>query len=203
MRLHRFFFLAAAALVGILVLATPPGRALAADDAASFVGKAADSVLALARDESLSQDESKRRLRTIAEQDFDVPRIARFAVGQYWRTASDTDRQQFVEAFEDYMVQVYATHFRQYSGAYFKVVGQRQQGDTTMVTTEIAQASGQPPAKVIWQVARQPNGYKITDVAIEGISQAITYREEFSSVLAQHGGQVSALTQQLREKAKG
>ena len=185
----------------MLALAAP--RALAAEDAGSFVSHAADSVLSLARDKGLSQDEFKRRLRAIAEQDFDVPRIARFALGQYWRSASDTDRQEFVEAFEDYMVEVYATHFRQYSGAYFKVVGQGQQGDTTMVTTEIAQASGQPPAKVIWQVARQPNGYKITDVAIEGISQAITYREEFSSVLAQHGGQVSALTQQLREKAKG
>ena len=65
------------------------------------------------------------------------------------------------------------------------------------------QATGQPPAKVIWQVARQPNGYKITDVMIEGISQAITYREEFSSVIGLYGGQVSALTQQLREKAKG
>jgi len=202
MHLHRFFLLAAA-LAGMVALATPAGRALAADDAASFVGQAADSVLALARDKGLSQHKFKERLRTIAEQDFDVPRIARFALGQYWRSASDTDRQEFVEAFEDYMVEVYATHFRQYSGANFKVVGQRAQGDTTMVTTEIAQASGQPPAKVIWQVAHQPNGYKITDVVIEGISQAITYREEFSSVIGLHGGQVSALTQQLREKAKG
>jgi phospholipid transport system substrate-binding protein len=202
MRLHRLFFLAAPALAGMLALMTPVG-ALAAEDAAGFVGHAADSVLALARDKSLSQDQFKQRLRTIAEQDFDVPRIARFTLGQAWRTASDTDRQQFVEAFEEYMVQVYATRFRQYSGANFKVVGQRPEGDTTMVTTEIAQATGQPPAKVIWQIARQPNGYKITDVVIEGISQAVTYREEFSSVLAQHGGQVSALTQQLREKAKG
>ena len=203
MRLHRLFFLAAPALAGMLALMTPAGRALAAEDAAGFVSHAADSVLSLARDKSLSQDQFKQRLRTIAEQDFDVPRIARFALGQYWRTASDMDRQQFVEAFEEYMVQVYATRFRQYSGANFKVVGQRQEGDTTMVTTEIAQATGQPPAKVIWQIARQPNGYKITDVVIEGISQAVTYREEFGSVIAQHGGQVSALTQQLREKAKG
>ena len=202
MRLHhRFFFLAAAALAGMLALSAP--RVLAAEDATSFVSHAADSVLSLARDKGLSQDEFKRRLRAIAEQDFDVPRIARFALGQYWRSASDTDRQQFVAAFEDYMVQVYATRFRQYSGASFKVMGQRAQGDTTMVTTEIAQASGQPPAKVIWQIARQPNGYKITDVVIEGISQAVTYREEFSSVIEQHGGQISALTQQLREKAKG
>ena len=202
MHLHRFFLLAAA-LAGMVALATPAGRALAADEAASFVGQAADSVLALARDKGLSQHKFKEGLRTIAEQDFDVPRIARFALGQYWRSASDTDRQQFVAAFEDYMVQVYATRFRQYSGASFKVMGQRAQGDTTMVTTEIAQASGQPPAKVIWQIARQPNGYKITDVVIEGISQAVTYREEFSSVIEQHGGQISALTQQLREKAKG
>ena len=202
MRLHhRFFSPLATALAGMLALAAP--RALAAEDAGSFVGHAADAVLALARDKGISQDEFKQRLRTIAEQDFDVPRIARFALGQYWRTASDTDRQQFVEAFEDYMVQVYATRFRQYSGANFKVVGQRAQGDTTMVTTEIAQASGQPPAKVIWQIAHQPNGYKITDVAMEGISQAVTYREEFSSVIEQHGGQISTLTQQLREKAKG
>jgi len=200
MRLHRLFFLAFALAV-MLTLVSP--RVLAADDAANFVSHAADSVLALARDKGLSQDEFKQRLRAIAEQDFDVPRIARFALGPYWRTASDTDRQQFVDAFKDYMVQVYATRFRQYSGANFKVVGQRQEGDTTMVTTEIAQSPGQPPAKVIWQIARQPNGYKITDVVIEGISQAVTYREEFSSVIAQHGGQVSALTQQLREKAKG
>jgi phospholipid transport system substrate-binding protein len=200
MRLHRLFFLASALAV-VLMLATP--RVLAADDAANFVSHAADSVLALARDKSISQDEFKKRLRTIAEQDFDVPRIARFALGQYWRTASETDRQQFVDAFEDYMVQVYATRFRQYSGANFKVMGQRQEGNATMVTTQIAQAPGQQPAKVIWQIARQPNGYKITDVAIEGISQAVTYREEFSSVIAQHGGQVSGLTQHLREKAKG
>jgi phospholipid transport system substrate-binding protein len=200
MRLHRLFFLAAA-LAGMLALAAP--RVLAADDAASFVSHAADSVLALARDKGISQDEFKKRLRAIAEQDFDVPRIARFALGQYWRTTSDTDRQQFVDAFEDYMVQVYATRFRQYSGANFKVMGQRQEGNATMVTTQIAQAPGQQPAKVIWQIARQPNGYKITDVAIEGISQAVTYREEFSSVIAQHGGQVSGLTQHLREKAKG
>jgi phospholipid transport system substrate-binding protein len=202
MRFNRLF-LVAAVLAGTLTLATPAERAFAADDDASFVANAADSVLALARDKGLSQDEFKQRLRTIAEQDFDVPRIARFALGQYWRTASDTERQQFVDAFKGYLVQVYATRFHQYSGANFKVVDQRQQGDTTLVTTEIAQASGQPPAKVIWQVARQANGYKITDVVIEGISQAVTYREEFSSVIGQHGGQVSALTQQLREKAKG
>lgn len=196
-------FLLALGLTGLLAMAAPARPALAANSAGDFIAQAAGSVLTLARDQSLSQDQLTQRLRTIADHDFDGPRIAQFVLGRYWRTASDAERQQFIQAFQEYMVQVYASRFRQYSGAQFKVVGQRQEGKSTMVTTEIDRGKG-PPAKVIWQVANAPDGsYKITDVSIEGISQAVTYRQEFSSVIEQHGGQVSALTQQLRQKASG
>lgn len=194
-------FLVALGLGGLVALSMPAAPAAAANDAASFIAQAADNVLGLARDKSLSQDQLKQRLAAIADQDFDSPRIAQFVLGRYWRTASEADRQQFVKAFREYMVQIYASRFRQYGGAKFKVLGQRQEGDTSMVTTEIARSNGQAPAKVVWQVAKEPGGYKITDVSIEGISQAVTYRQEFSSVIEQHGGQVSALTQQLRQKA--
>jgi phospholipid transport system substrate-binding protein len=186
------------AVVALLGLTSP---AFAEDDAASFIAQTGHAVLGLARDQNLSDQQLKERLRTIADQDFDSPRIAQFVLGRHWRSASDVERQQFVKAFEEFMVQVYATRFRQYSGAIFKVLGQRQDGDSATVSTEFDQANGQPPAKVIWQVVKQPNGYKITDVSIEGISQAVTYRQEFSSVIEQHGGQVSALTQELLQKA--
>jgi phospholipid transport system substrate-binding protein len=191
--------LAGFAVIALLGLASP---ALAADDAASFIAQTGDAVLSLARDRNLSDEQLKERLRTITAQDFDSPGIAQFVLGRHWRSASDAEREQFVKAFEEYMVQVYATRFRQFSGAVLKVVGQRQDGQSAVVSTEIEQASGQPPAKVIWQVAKQPNGFKITDVSIEGISQAVTYRQEFSSVIEQHGGQVSALTQELLQKAR-
>lgn len=168
MRLPGYFL--ALGLAGLVATAAPP-PARAADDAAGFIAQAANAVLNLARDKSLSQDQLKQRLHTIADQDFDAPGIARFVLGRYWRTASDADRQKFVEAFEDYMVEVYASRFRQYSGASFKVTGQRQDGNTMMVTSEISQQSADQPARVIWQVAKTPQGYKITDVSIEGISQ--------------------------------
>lgn len=191
------------ALASVIALAPSPRPARAAEDAAGFIAQTGNGVLQLARDKSLSQDAFKRRLRDIAVQDFDVPRIAQFVLGRYWRTASDAERQQFVQAFESYMVQVYATRFRQYSGAQFKVTGQRAEGNTAMVTTEIDRPNGEAPAKVVWQVNKSGNGYKITDVSIEGISQAVTYRQEFSSVIEQHEGRISALTEQLRQKASG
>ena len=201
MHLPRLLF--AFGLAALLGIGTATRPSLAADDAADFIANTGDQVLKLARDETLAQADFKQRLRAIAEQDFDTPRIAQFVLGRYWRTASDADRQQFAQAFEDYMVRVYATRFREYGGVSFKVVGQRQEGNATMVNTEIGRPNGQPPAKMIWQIAKMPNGYKITDVSIEGVSQALTYREEFSTVLQQHSGQVSALTQSLRLKAGG
>jgi phospholipid transport system substrate-binding protein len=186
-----------------LMIAFVAAPAVAAEDAGSFIATTAAAVLDLARDKNLSQDEFKQHLRTIADRDFDTPRIAQFVLGRYWRSATEDERQQFVHAFESYMVQVYATRFRQYSGAQFKVTGQRQEGNATMVTTEIDRPNGEAPAKVIWQVAKASDGFKITDVSIEGISQAVTYRQEFSSVIEQHNGEISALTAQLVQKASG
>jgi phospholipid transport system substrate-binding protein len=201
MRLARLLLaLVVIAPLGIGALSQPVA---AADDAGSFIATAGNEVLRLARDRSLSQSEFKQRLHAIAAKDFDTPRIAQFVLGRYWRSASEGDRQQFVRAFEDYMVQVYASRFREYSGASFKVVSDRQEGNTSVVTTVIDRGNGQPPAKVTWQVTKTPEGYKISDVSIEGISQALTYRQEFGSVIEQHGGQVSALTEQLRQKASG
>lgn len=190
-------FLLVAGFAGLLMQAAP---ALAAESAASFIAQAGNSVLSLARDHSLSEAELKQRLGAIADKDFDAPRIAKFVLGRYWRTASEAERQQFIQAFENYMVQVYASRFRQYSGAQFKVTGERQDGQTSMVTTDIARPNGQP-AHVIWQVVQTPSGYKITDVSIEGVSQAVTYRQEFASVIERGGGQVSALINQLRQRA--
>lgn len=192
------------ALASISLAGAAPMRpAIAAGDASAFIAEAADSVLRLARDQKVSQAEFKQRLRQIAEQDFDVPKIAQFVVGRYWRSASDADRQQFIQAFQDYMVQVYATRFRDYGGATFKVTGQRQEGNSTVVSTSIDRANGQQPAKVIWQVANAGSSFKITDVNIEGVSQAVTYRQEFGSVIEQNGGKLSALTETLRQKASG
>jgi len=199
MRLPSLLLSLSLALATALTLPVRP--VAAASEASGFIAEAGDSVLKLARDQSLSQEQFKQRLSAIAQRDFDTPRIAQFVLGRYWRSASEPERQQFVQAFEAYMVQVYATRFRQYSGAQFRVTGERQEGNTSVVTTEIA--NGDKPAKVIWQVAKTPDGYKITDVSIEGISQALTYRQEFGSVIEQHDGRVSALTEQLRQKANG
>jgi len=44
------------------------------------------------------------------------------------------------------------------------------------------------------------SGYKIRDVSVEGISELLALRDQFTEVIEHHEGSVAALIDQLREK---
>jgi phospholipid transport system substrate-binding protein len=52
---------------------------------------------------------------------------------------------------------------------------------------------------VHWRV-RNGKKFKIVDVLVEGVSMAITQRDEFSSIINQNGGKIDGLLAALRKK---
>jgi len=52
----------------------------------------------------------------LLQQDFDLPGMARFVLGPYWRVASAPEKQKFSNLFEDYIVHIYRKQFAQYHG---------------------------------------------------------------------------------------
>ena len=195
-------FVAALALALAAAPAALPARA--ADDAGGFITKLGDQTLALLRSKTGSPAEREQEFDQIVDRSFDVARIARFVLGRYWAGASADERKQFAEAFERYMVGVYWQRFSAYSGETFRVTGERPDASgASTVTTEVDRPNGQAPAKVEWSVTKEGDGYRIEDVSIEGISQALTYRQEFASIMERDGGKVAALTDELRRKTRG
>jgi phospholipid transport system substrate-binding protein len=132
---------------------------------------------------------------------FDVPYIARVVTAQYWRSANDQQRQNFVKALDDYVVRIYSQRFSDYQGETLKVLKSRDQGDSAYVNSQIVRPSGGPPVKVDWRLRKSGDGYKIIDVIVEGISMVTTQRDEFGAVIQRQGGDLDALTRVLREKA--
>ena len=183
------------ALTGV---AAPAGAA--ANGPAGFIadlGKRAIDVLT----SSSTEPQREAQFRTLFQEGFDVPGIARFVLGPYWRTASPAQQQEFVKLFQTFIVHAYTVRFSAYHNEQFKITGTRPEGDTSsLVTSEIIRQAGAPPVKVDWRVAKKPAGYKITDVIVEGISMAVTERQEFASVIQRGGGQVEALLKLLRQK---
>ena len=197
--MKHFAARAFACLLAIAAFAAPaPSRG--ADDAAGFIADLGQrTVQILVAKGPDSERESK--FRALFREGFDVPAISRFVLGTYWRTASEEQRRTFVTLFEAYVVHAYAVRFNEYGGQQLKVTAARAEGDdAALVQSMIAQPNGAPPLRVDWRVSKTDNGYRISDVVVEGISMAVTQRQEFSSVIQRNGGQLDALLKLLREK---
>ena len=69
----------------------------------------------------------------------------------------------------------------------------------TVVRSEIV-SPGFPEVRVDWRVRRTGGAYRIVDVTVEGVSLAITQRDEFAAVIRSNGGQVEGLLSALREE---
>ena len=140
------------------------------------------------------------RFHELFREDFDVPGIARFVLGRYWKTATPEQQEEFVKLFEDYIALVYSNQLAAYSGETLRVTGSRTSAEEAIVASEIIRPTGAPPVKVDWHLTDRNGAYKISDVTVDGISMAVTQRSEFASVIQRNGGQVANLIAQLREK---
>lgn len=188
-----------AALLFIHLLpATAPARA--AEDPAGFIadlGTRAIDVLTSQRSEA----ERESEFRVLFREGFDVPSISRFVLGRYWATASEPQRQEFVRLFEAFVVHAYSVRFSAFPGHTLTVRGSRVNGDQgAVVQSQIAGPSGGKPILVDWRVSRTDQRYNITDIMVEGVSMALTERQEFASVIQRSGGELESLLKHLREK---
>jgi phospholipid transport system substrate-binding protein len=152
--------------------------------------------------ENVPRTERLARFRQLFQADFDVPGIARFVLGRYWRSASEQEQQEYLKLFEDYVVFVYGTRLSSFNGETFKVRGSRTDDSGAIVSTDIISPKGEAPIKVDWRLITDHGSFKINDVTIEGISMLVTQRSEFASVIQRHGGQVGELLAMMRERTK-
>ena len=195
--MRRWFLIGACVLfIGMLISARP---AVAAADPAAVITSLGNQALELLGN-SVDPKLRVARFRQLFSEDFDVPGIARFVLGRYWRIATEPQQQEFVKLFADYIALAYSNRLAEYSGETLRVTGSRPAPDGSVVSSEIVRPNGAPPAKVDWLLTPHDGAYKISDVVVEGVSMAVTQRSEFASVIQRNGGQVQGLITALRQK---
>lgn len=193
-----------AVLVAVTLLGIgPAARAVEGDTAKDFVATVAQKGIEEVVAAELPQAEKISRFRDLFTTYFDVPSIARFVLGRYWRQATPEEQERFVELFKEVNVYTWARRFKDYSGQELQVVASQPDGDKgAFVETRVQQTGGQEPLSVRWRLRARDNGpmgLQIVDLVVEGVSMAITYRSEYASVIESKGG-VGALNDLLAEQ---
>lgn len=177
--------------------------ASAADDAAGFISELSGKAIQVLGNKQLSQQDREQQFRTFMTTDFDIPEITQFVLGRYSNSASEQEKQDFAKLFQEYILRTYTNRFAQYSGEAVKVTGQKPDGATTVVQSQITRPNGAPPVKVDWIVGKKGSDFRITDVNVEGVSMRLSQRQEFAAIIQRNNGSVAALNQMLKEKIGG
>jgi phospholipid transport system substrate-binding protein len=129
-------------LAGLTLLCSAEATAASAlDTVQSFY----DTLLIIMRrGNELGQSGRFIQLQPVVHSIFDVPFMARMAIGSGWATVSSAQQQQVIEAFERYIAAIYADRFDTYSGEQFQVLGEQRSAAGTVVMKRIADSNGEP-----------------------------------------------------------
>jgi len=185
------------ALPGPLLAAAPPK---AIDGSAAFIKTLAAQAIDILQPSGSKIEAREAQFRELLSAGFDMPFIARFVLGKYWRKSTPQQRADYQALFTDFILQSYSRRMGGFSGETFTVSGARAAGKKdVLVRTQIDRAGGLA-IKAEWRVRPKDGRYRIIDIMVEGVSMAVTQRSEFNAVVRQHGMQ--GLLQILRARTE-
>ena len=196
---RRTFFAAVAGLLLILPFARP--AAAGETDPAAFVTHLADTAMNTMTAKGLSDQERASRFRGLFSANVDLPEIAKFVLGRYWRHATPEQQQEFVASFEDIVVLTWSSRFKDY-GADLRhsVTNVSPDGEHGIIVDSKVERERQQPIALQWRLRQIEGGLRVIDLVVEGSSMAITYRSEYAAVIQANGGKVEGLLSALRTK---
>lgn len=205
----RFLSLVLGVLLSVspsFICAKPSEGDLSATDgkeAETFIQNLGDQGISMLTGKSLSKEERRKRFESLFVKAFDYERIGKFVLGQFRRSVSASEMQEYLTLFKGMVVRVYAARFGEYNDEKFQTLGSRiidKKVDTAIVSSKIIRKNDSK-VMIEWHIYKDKNGeFKIFDVVVEGVSMALTQRSEFSSIL-QNGG-IQGLMNELRRQKK-
>jgi phospholipid transport system substrate-binding protein len=175
--------------------------ALAAGDLAAFVNQLAEDAITTLSKADPTDPARAAALKPILVKYFDMKEMAKHVLGAYWKKITPEQQDAFVGQFTNYMASVYGQRFKAYKGQKLEVKRVRDQGALATVFTAVAEGSEDAGARVDWEIENSGAEPLVVDIRVEGLSLADTHRQEFTSVLSQHNGDITALMGILKNKS--
>ena len=119
---------------------------------------------------------------------FDTEYSARLVLGKHWRTATPEQRQRFIGAFYQSLLDNYSSALTEFTADRMEVLPMRAEttADKATVRTEVKRSDG-TRVPVNYSLRKTEKGWKAWDVTIEGISYVKNFRNQFGAEIDQKG----------------
>ena len=161
------------------------------------VQKATGDVLArIVRDRPQSKKDPEH-LYVIVEENLvpyvDFDRIAKRVMGKYYQAASAEQRTRFRDAFKTSLIRAYGSALANYNDQKFIVLPPGKgdvEADRATVNMEVTMNDG-TIYKIAYSMFLNGEGaWKLENLVLEGINLGLTYRNNFTELYQQNGGDI-------------
>jgi phospholipid transport system substrate-binding protein len=196
MRRSPLLFIVAALTI---LSGAPVARAQAGDPAAAQINAFDGALLdVMRRAKALGPKGRYEALRPAIEQAFDLPTMARFAVGTTWSGLPSDQQAMLVKAFTRMTVATYAHNFDGFNGETFSLEKVDTRGPDKLVHTRLH--SGGSTTDLTYRMRQSAGTWKVIDVYYNStVSSLLGQRSEFATTLA--AGGAPALAKSLEHRA--
>ena len=188
-----------AVLLLSLLLASASLAAPEAPDA--LLKNATSEVLAsLRQDAELANDPAKLDglINSKVVPVFDFSRMTQLAMARIWRLATGRQRDRLTAEFQAMLLRTYSAALASYRDQAITYKASRFVPGDTDATVRSEVKKDAKVYKLDYEMTKTPDGWKVYDVKLDGISLVTTYREGFAAKVRNSG--VDGLIRALAEK---
>lgn len=198
---RRGFLTATAALTIGAAISVSPATADTTGDPKALVQAFYDVLVEnMKQGEGLGFDGRYQKLEPVIRQTFDIPVMAKIAIGAEWTGFPADKKASLLEVFDRYMISTYAARFDKAKGLKFEVGEVKTPAENRqLVETKLLRPNGDPVSLNYLFRPSTDGSWKIIDIYLSGtISEMARMRSDFSATVT--GGGADGLMKALEDK---
>ena len=188
---------------GMLLLSSPGVAPAAELEPDALIKNTVQEVLAVIKQDKEIQSGSQRKVIELVDAKvlphFDFTRMTQLAVGKNWRAATPEQKKALETEFRNLLVRTYTKALTVYRDQVVETKPVKMAPGATEVTVKtVIVKPGSQSIPVNYEMAKTADGWKVYDLAIEGVSLVTSYRGTFAEQIQQSG--IDGLIKTLVEK---
>lgn len=138
------------------------------------------------------------QMKTVIDNSFNTPLIARIVLGRHWKTMDESGRDEFISLFKRLTVSTYVSRFDSFNDQVFRTEStDAMKKNRYMIKTKLLSA-GKDPVSLNYIVQAQAGDWKIVSVIANGVNDLSLKRAEYASMIKNQG--YAALLASLERK---
>jgi phospholipid transport system substrate-binding protein len=200
MNILRFFLLA-------LLVPVAQAQELAPD---LLVKSISQEVIAVLKQDKDIQAGNPKKIEALIEAKviphFNFTRMTRIAMARNWRVTTPEQQKELTAEFKTLLVRTYSTALSNYrdQAIDYKPLRAKPEDVEVTVRSEVKRSGSSQMVAIDYEMEKTPNGWKVYDVKVEGVSLVTTYRDTFTSEVKEGGvdGLIKSLAAKNRQSER-